>query len=253
MESKFFGEFLVQKGVIGEEDLQVYLRHQKEINNKIGEFCLKRGVLRPEEVERILEVQKGIDAPFGEIALELNLLKKEEMHDLLFFQEIENLHLGEVLVKKGILSLQETSLLLREFSKVEKERKKLLYQVVQNNGNKELVVLIEVLEKYFLRRRHGVLKPVAIDIKRFPFTAQDLCLRLLFGRDKGYYLWLGTQEKGLRAPFWDAEDFIYNYLRQRGKEVGLEKPLGEVERELLSLRHNILFSSSTEEFAGIFY
>ena len=119
---KFFGTYLLQQGVVTQEQLDDALKFQEKSNRRIGEMAVEKGLLSPEQVEEIFREQKIVDAPFGAIALQKKLLRQAELDDLLFSQAVQSTHLGEALLFRGYLTPEQFGRELRKFKEQEKAR-----------------------------------------------------------------------------------------------------------------------------------
>ena len=104
MRAIFFGQFLLERGIISAEQLKQALDYQRENNRVIGDIALEMGLLDENSINHILERQRGDDKDFGSIAIEENLLQPLELDNLLREQQRVHLRLGEVLVKLEIIN-----------------------------------------------------------------------------------------------------------------------------------------------------
>lgn len=123
---KFFGSYLLHKGLVTQEQLDDALRLQEESNRRIGELAVEKGLLTPEQVNEIFIEQKQIDAPFGTIALRKKFMRRDDLDDLLFSQAVLSTHIGEALLLQGYLSPEQFGSELREFKKQEQEQQETL-------------------------------------------------------------------------------------------------------------------------------
>ena len=71
MNTRFFGQYLLEKGRITSQQLLDALERQKEITTPIGSMALEQGCLTAEQVKRILEQQRKRHRSFGELACEM--------------------------------------------------------------------------------------------------------------------------------------------------------------------------------------
>lgn len=118
----FFGSYLLEKGVISQQDLQDAIAFQEESNRRIGELARERGYLTKEQTEAIFLEQKSVDQPFGTIALKHKYLTRSQLDDLLFAQTVFSTHLGEALLIKGYLSPEQFSQELEAFRQQQLQR-----------------------------------------------------------------------------------------------------------------------------------
>jgi len=140
MSSRFFGQYLLEKGRITSQQLFTALDNQKSVTSPIGILALERGWLTAEQIKQILEAQKKTNYRFGEQAVLSGLLTQPQVEELLNDQETSHrVLLGEVLVAKGYLTL---SALEKEFKEYDREEEKLsseLAAAFQNVRHKDLV------------------------------------------------------------------------------------------------------------------
>jgi CheY-specific phosphatase CheX len=140
MSSRFFGQYLLEKGRITSQQLSTALDSQKSVSSPIGILALERGWLTAEQIKQILEMQKKSNYRFGEQAVLAGLLNQEQVNELLNEQDTSHrVLLGEVLIAKGYLTL---SALEKEFKEYDKEEEKLsseLASAFEKLRNRELV------------------------------------------------------------------------------------------------------------------
>lgn len=118
MYDKFFGSFLLNKGVFTATDLKTLLMEQQNIRVKMGMLAMKQGYMNGSQVEEVCHVQKTTDKRFGEIAVEKGYLSGEQVEELLQSQSSEsNLQLGQAAVDLGMLNYRQLESELAEFEK----------------------------------------------------------------------------------------------------------------------------------------
>lgn len=115
MAVKFFGQFLVETGVISRKDLLKAIDLQETSNLKVGEIAALLGMLSEAEIEKIHAVQRTEDLRFGDIALKLGFLSNEQMQEVLTRQKNGHLYIGEALVQVGALGREELERQLSAF------------------------------------------------------------------------------------------------------------------------------------------
>lgn len=118
----FFGQFLLDRGVITKEALDDALAFQRESNRRIGEMAMEKSYLTPEQVDRIFAEQQLRDEPFGVIALRMKYLTRKQLDDLLFTQTIYSTHLGEAMLMRGHISSEQFVEFLRKYNGLTKAR-----------------------------------------------------------------------------------------------------------------------------------
>jgi len=118
MSSRFFGQYLLEKGRITSQQLLDALECQKTIAAPIGTMALERGLLRAEQIKQVLQHQRQTNQRFGEIAVGLGYLTKAQLDELLEDQETNHrVRLGEALASKGYMTLENLEKELKEYNK----------------------------------------------------------------------------------------------------------------------------------------
>ena len=113
---KFFGQYLLEKGIINREQLLKGVEHQKSINLSLEEMCLKKRLLNEEQIKRINNIQKNdLDKEFGEIAIAEGFLTQEVLDEVLKEQEETRIYIGESFVKIGALTAEKLEETLRDY------------------------------------------------------------------------------------------------------------------------------------------
>uniref|UniRef100_UPI00260A2685 chemotaxis protein CheX n=1 Tax=Geobacter sp. TaxID=46610 RepID=UPI00260A2685 len=115
MAVKFFGQFLVEKGVVSREILLQAIELQESVNLSFGATALTMGLLAEGDIEKVHNAQRTEDLRFGDMAVKLGLLTNEQMMQVLGRQKNTHLYIGEALIKVGGLSADSLPALLDEF------------------------------------------------------------------------------------------------------------------------------------------
>ncbi|MBT1075873.1 chemotaxis protein CheX [Geobacter grbiciae] len=115
MAVKFFGQFLVEKGVVSREILLQAIELQESVNLSFGATSLAMGILTEADIERVHNAQRIEDLRFGDMAVKLGLLTSEQMMQVLARQKNTHLYIGEALVKVGSFQADELPKYLEEF------------------------------------------------------------------------------------------------------------------------------------------
>ncbi len=104
MAAKFFGQFLLENGLIDKDQLLEALDIQRRSNPLLGEIAEQQGLLTAAQAARINERQRAEDKRFGDIAEEMGLLNAEQIGQLLGEQKARRKFFGEILVEGGMLT-----------------------------------------------------------------------------------------------------------------------------------------------------
>jgi len=152
MAVKFFGRFLLRKGIITEDQLLDAVNYQKEMNRRIGAVAVERKLLTKKQVESVLEEQKKVDMPFGEIAVGLKYLTRKKLDDLLFLKNVNHVYLGEALLTKGYLTPDRHAAMIREYLAADAGRQAGVKNILEGaSGNDVLSSMVHALETAFTR------------------------------------------------------------------------------------------------------
>jgi CheY-specific phosphatase CheX len=168
---KFFGAFLIERGVITPEQLFEALEEQKRINLKLGEHAIRLGYLTPEQVEEIRKLQKREELRFGEAAVKLGYLTPEQVEQLIRIQKSSHKLLGDILVEKGFITKE---VLMRELKIFESEQRAYMTEMVylpEGVKNRDFINIVVDLGKKFL------LRTVDINTKFGDFTFEEYVKR----------------------------------------------------------------------------
>lgn len=107
-------DYLVEKGVIKEDEAKRFVESFETHSEKLGALALKENLLTNEQVEKIHEMQKGIDKKFGEIAVDTGMLTKDQLSYLIKRQR-EKVPVFDYLVEKNVLSAKKAEELKNSF------------------------------------------------------------------------------------------------------------------------------------------
>jgi CheY-specific phosphatase CheX len=118
MPVRFFGQYLLENGVVDADKLLAGIAYQEKTNLRFGEMAVQIGLLEPDDITAILNAQKGGDVKVGEAAIRLGLLSNEQVEQVLRAQQNSHVLIGEALVATGAISREvlerELAAFLRE-------------------------------------------------------------------------------------------------------------------------------------------
>ncbi|MCI9491892.1 MAG: chemotaxis protein CheX [Lachnospiraceae bacterium] len=115
MHTQFFGNFLLNKGIITPEQLIEALKVQSSTHKKFGTLAIHSGYMSASEVADVYITQTHYDKRFGELAVELGYLTEEQVDKLLTIQLPNYMLLGQILVDHKILTHIELENLITEY------------------------------------------------------------------------------------------------------------------------------------------
>lgn len=117
MFSQYFGQYLLNKGVLTAEQLMDSLEMAQSVRVKLGVLAMNSGMLTAAQVEEIHELQRSKDKRFGEIAEEKGYVTTEQIQKLLTLQSSQQLHLSQAILDKGYLTLAQMQQVLEEYKR----------------------------------------------------------------------------------------------------------------------------------------
>lgn len=114
----YFGEFLITKKNITDEQLRKALSLQKEecfAAEDIANFSgrMTQGQIR--SVLKAMEDEKYSRKGFSEVALELGLVSQRDLNGIASLEDEINIRIGRVLVNLGYIYQEECNKFLKEF------------------------------------------------------------------------------------------------------------------------------------------
>ncbi len=156
---KFFGQFLLERGFITEEQLLDALQYQQNRIMRIGEIAVELKLMTKEQVEMVNREQRKSDLLFGELAIKMDFLTADQLERIVTIQQNNHIYLGQTIVEKGYLSQNQMQRLLDEFHE-EQKRFWSLGDIVPDRLEirNELVAILDVTIKIFRRMANMYLK-----------------------------------------------------------------------------------------------
>jgi hypothetical protein len=100
---KYFGQFLRERNLVSDDQLQRAIRVQAEKNMDLGEICHRLGFLSRETAVRLNMKQRLVDRRFGELAIADGVLTEAQLEEALQAQRSAHVPLGEALVQIGAI------------------------------------------------------------------------------------------------------------------------------------------------------
>lgn len=117
MFGQLFGRYLVEKGIITNEDYKGLIQKQLSTRAKLGTIAVAEGLLTEEQAEHINKLQKQFDKRFGDIAVEKGLLAENQIEDLLKKQGNPYMQFLEVVLESGKIPVSQLDEELDAFQK----------------------------------------------------------------------------------------------------------------------------------------
>lgn len=107
MFNQFFGQFLLQKGLLTAEQLCCVLHDEELARVKLGVLAIDRGWMSVAQTLEINELQKIQDKRFGDLAISMGYLNSAQVEELLQSQRQRHLSISQAIIDRGYLSLSE--------------------------------------------------------------------------------------------------------------------------------------------------
>jgi CheY-specific phosphatase CheX len=115
MAVKFFGQFLVEKGIVSRESLLAAIDLQEQKNLKLGEMVMSMGYTTQADIDRAHNAQLSKDMKLGDLLVEMGILTPDKLNEVIEHQKSTHLYIGEALVLVGALTGQQLQQHLDEF------------------------------------------------------------------------------------------------------------------------------------------
>ncbi|MGB1236675.1 MAG: chemotaxis protein CheX [Pseudomonadales bacterium] len=104
MLNKFFGQFLLEKGLITPEQLLTAISLQKASNPSLGKIAVDKGMLSEAQAEAINAEQQRTDQRFGDLAVTMQLLSDAQVGELIDTQKAGRKFFGQILIEEDFLN-----------------------------------------------------------------------------------------------------------------------------------------------------
>jgi CheY-specific phosphatase CheX len=115
MINQYFGQYLLNKGMLSSKQLCDVLVYEQSVRAFLGVIAIDAGLLNAQQVEKVLQLQHRRDQKFGEIAVEEGYLTPGQLEDLLQTQQRRYLALSQAIVDRGYLSLAQLQAALESY------------------------------------------------------------------------------------------------------------------------------------------
>lgn len=115
MPPRFFGQYLLEQGVITREMLLDAMQYQKSINLPLCALAVERGYLTAAQLKTLDADNKTSDRKFMEEAVKQGMLTFQQLEELAEGKSERWLFLGEALVQRGHITLTRLQQVLKEY------------------------------------------------------------------------------------------------------------------------------------------
>lgn len=116
-----FGQSLIGKKKITEEQLKRALSSQVEEHYKLGQIGVFLGKIEDKHIDIVLKAmmeENHAGKQFGEVAKELHFISSNNLHDILELEEEINIRVGKILAMSGFITQEEIDKCLKEFNEL---------------------------------------------------------------------------------------------------------------------------------------
>lgn len=139
MSSKFFGQFLLEKGIITRDVLLDAVEYQKSINLPLCALAVEKGYLTEEQLKALDAAETDADSTFVEVALANGMLNYAELGELSKAKSDRWVFFGEALVQRGHITLVELNRLFEEYRKEQRPAGIALENVLQGVPEEKVI------------------------------------------------------------------------------------------------------------------
>ncbi len=115
MTSRFFGQYLLEKGVIGRDALLAAINRQRQTNRDFSELAIAKGYLEKRRAPSLLMAFRASDRSIDEIAVDGGYVTQQQADEVLKTQKESRIRIGTTLVEAGHLSEEQVKIRLAEF------------------------------------------------------------------------------------------------------------------------------------------
>lgn len=115
MFSQYFGQYLLNQGLVSGDKLHQAILAQKETHVKLGVLAINQAYMTARQVEEVHQAQMTVDKRFGEIAVELGYITEVQVGELLSSQKNAHLLLGQALIDMDEFTYETFSQSLSSF------------------------------------------------------------------------------------------------------------------------------------------
>ena len=115
MFTQFFGNYLLNKGIVSAEKLSEALSAQKNIRLKLGVLAINAGLMTAEQVDAVHNEQQRVDKRIGDLMVEMGYVTREQVEELFKTQPSGHLLLGQALVDSGTMTNAQFEAALQDY------------------------------------------------------------------------------------------------------------------------------------------
>lgn len=200
MNTKLFGQFLLEKGYLDRDQLLHALKEQRSVNLRLGELAVATGVLSVTDVDTVHFRQMCNDEAFGEAAVALGLLTRPQVADLLHRQTADRKLLGQILLAFGYMDEATLERGLEEYAGQKAGEELALRQVFAESGCADVApTALSVMARVFRRTMGSALSFRSLPSAEAMGDAGPVWSQSIALGDAGYVLGIQAEDADARA------------------------------------------------------
>ncbi len=111
----FFGQYLVEQGIVSRDLLLQAIALQEKNNLSFGDTAVVMGLLTSADADRINQAQRNQDMRIGDLSVQMGILTEDKVMAILAEQKRRHLYIGEAVVSVGGLTTEGLDRYLKEF------------------------------------------------------------------------------------------------------------------------------------------
>jgi len=115
MVASIIGSYLIEKGIITNEQLQDVLYEQSKVRVKLGLIAVAEGLMNGAEADRVNRQQAMQDKRFGDLAVEMGYLTEGQVESLLKKQGNAYMSFAQALADMGLMTIEQLEQCLVDF------------------------------------------------------------------------------------------------------------------------------------------
>jgi len=152
MATKFFGQYLLEKGLINKNQLLATLGEQRAQNPRIGYLAVTEGFISLAQAKQINQRQMSTDARFGDLAIFMGLIDSEQLDHLVDLQSRKRKYFGELLIELNYLDAETVAAELQLHQLMHREYSSKIQGLVDNhNFSQSINTSVNIIAKLFAR------------------------------------------------------------------------------------------------------
>ena len=150
MKTTFFGQFLLDQGLITQRQLNEAIALQRESNVLLGSLAINNGFMTREQVLDVMQEQQYRHGRFGELARRKNYLADDQVQELLQAQGSNHVFLGEALTRRNYLDIRELTRQLKRFEEDIRKKEASLHVILESLDDQHIFASICDMSREYL-------------------------------------------------------------------------------------------------------